>query len=263
MNIIISMTSFGDRLKQLHNYLGWVKFVPYQFHLYIGKNEIISPELIAFFDTTKNANLHRVEDIGPITKSYYSLQEFPDDIVFLIDDDELYNPYWIKFAIDSYMVHQSQFRDCVIGLVARKLIYNANNELEIMHFGDSQDEFQKSLNYFTGHAQPLTKSFRNVILSGAPGSFLNIRQVHKDYFDINLYNKLSKSHDEVWNWAQSVRLGYKHVGLHTSRIALPPIQGTTENNLTVRFNSIEHEREIFKGLLETFPEIKTRINLEM
>ena len=83
------------------------------------------------------------------------------------------------------------------------------------------------------------------------------------HFDINLYNTLSKSHDEVWNWAQSVRLGYKHVGLHTSRIALPPIQGTTENNLTVRFNSIEHEREIFKGLLETFPEIKTRINLEM
>lgn len=257
------MTSYGERLKQLHNYLGWVRCVPFAFNLYVGDTEELAPELLNFFNTTKNATLHRVKDVGPLTKSYYALQEFPDDIIFLIDDDELYTPQWIMFAIDSYIVQHKNFGDCVIGLVARKLIYNENRELEIMHFGNSQTDYQKSFNYFTGHAIPLEKSYRHIILSGAPGSFLNIHQVHPDYFNLDLYNKLSKTHDEVWNWAQSVRLGYRHVGLHTARIAVQPIAGTTENNLTVQYNSVEHEREIFRNLLTQYPEINTRINLEI
>lgn len=166
MSIIISMTSYGERLKTLHTRLSWVKHVPLLFNLYVGDTEVLEQDLLTFFNTTKNARLHRVKDIGPLTKSYYALQDFPDDAVFLIDDDIYYSSHWIKFAIDSYAQHQHMFSDCVIGLVARKIINTIDNHYEIMQYGEDQNDYQKSLNYYTGHAKPLYPSFRNIILSG-------------------------------------------------------------------------------------------------
>lgn len=261
MRIVLSMTSYGERLQQLHNFLNWVPRVPYLFNLYIGKDEIIPKELEDFFANTQNAVLHRVEDLGPITKSYYSLQEFPNDVVFLIDDDVSYNSSWINFAVDSYVANHKDFSDCIIGLVCRKLIYNENNELEIMQCGKDQNDYQKSFNYITGHGLPHEKSFRHIVLSGAPGSFLNIHQVHKDFFNIELYKKVAFSHDEIWNWAQTARLGYKHVGLHSSLIAPPSLPNTQENSLYKKYNNMDHERKIIKDLLELYPEIKRNINL--
>lgn len=255
------MTSYGERLKQLHNYLGWVQQVPYLFNLYVDKNAEITPELQSFFNNTQKAVLHKVDDIGPLTKSYYSLQEFPNDIVFLIDDDVHYTAYWINFAIDSYLANHKDFGDCIIGLVCRKLIYNENGDLELMQFGKDQTDYQKSFGYLTGHGLPHEKSFRHVVLSGAPGSFLNIHQVHKDFFNVDLYKKVALSHDEIWNWAQTTRIGYKHVGLHSARIAPPSLPNTQENSLYALYNNMEHERKIIKDLTTLYPEILKNINI--
>ena len=257
--IVLSMTSFGSRLQTLHERLNWVRGIPFLFNLYVGDNEVLNPELIKFFDNTPNAKLHIVKDIGPLTKSYYSLQEFPDDIIFLVDDDLYYTPHWIKFAIDSYMQHQRYFNDCVIGLVARKILITPDNHLEIMQFGNDQNEFQKSLQYPTGHAEPLNKSYKNLILSGGPGSFLNIRQVHNDYFDVNKYQEKCKSHDEMWNWVQSVRLGLKHVSLHSALIAPGVISSLQDCALNKVYNSIEHEREIFDKFVKEYPEVLRKL----
>jgi hypothetical protein len=253
------MTSYGERLKTLHTHLSWVRSVPFNFHLYVGDTEVLEQKLLDFFEETPNANLHIVKDIGPLTKSYYSLQEFPDDVIFLVDDDIYYSPHWIKFAVDSYIQHQSMFRSCVIGLIARKVLITPDNHLEIMQFGNDQNEFQKSLDYPTGHAEPLHPSYRNLILSGGPGSFLNIRQVHKDYFDVDKYQEMCKSHDEMWNWVQSVRLGLKHVSLHSALIApgvIPELQGCALNKI---YNNISHEREIFDKFIKEYPEVLKRI----
>lgn len=114
MSIVISMTSYGERLKTLPSRLMWVKHVPVTFNLYVGDNEILQQNLFDFFETTKNAKLHIVKDLGSLKKSYYALQDFPDDTVFLVDDDWYYTPQWIKFALDSYVNHTQMFNDCVI-----------------------------------------------------------------------------------------------------------------------------------------------------
>lgn len=259
MSIVISMTSYGERLKTLHTRLNWIKYVPVLFNLYIGDTEVLEQDLLEFFNTTKNARLHVVKDIGPLTKSYYALQDFPDDVVFLIDDDNYYTSQWIKFAIDSYMQHSRTYNDCVIGLVARKIIINLNNHFEIMQYGKYQNDYQKSLNHFTGHAKPLCPSFRNIILSGGPGSFLNIRQVHSDFFNIDLYQSICKSHDEMWNWVHSVRLGYKHVSLHSSLIVPGIVQEYQNTGLGALYNNIQHERDIFDKFIEKWPEIQNKL----
>lgn len=259
MSIVISMTSYGERLKTLHTRLNWVKYVPVLFNLYVGDTEVLEQDLLEFFNTTKNARLHVVKDIGPLTKSYYALQDFPVDVVFLIDDDNYYTSQWIKFAIDSYMQHLRLFSDCVIGLAARKIIITPDNHYEIMQYGKYQNDYQKSLNHFTGHAKPLCPSFRNIILSGGPGSFLNIRQVHSDFFNVDLYQSICKSHDEMWNWVHSVRLGYKHVSLHSALIAPRIVQEYQNTGLGALYNNIQHERDIFDKFIEKWPEIQNKL----
>lgn len=259
MSIVISMTSYGERLKTLHTRLNWIKYVPVLFNLYVGDTEVLEQDLLEFFNTTKNARLHIVKDIGPLTKSYYALQDFPDDVVFLIDDDNYYTSQWIKFAIDSYMQHSRTYNDCVIGLVARKIINTPDNHFEIMKYGKCQNDYQKSLNHFTGHAKPLCPSFRNIILSGGPGSFLNIRQVHSDFFNIDLYQSICKSHDEMWNWVHNVRLGYKHVSLHSALISTGTIQEYQNTGLDALYNNIQHERDIFDKFIEKWPEIQNKL----
>lgn len=262
MSIVISMTSYGERLKTLHTRLNWVKYVPVLFNLYVGDTEVLEQDLLEFFNTTKNARLHVVKDIGPLTKSYYALQDFPDDVVFLIDDDNYYTSQWIKFAIDSYMQHQRLFSDCVIGLVARKIINMPDNHYEIMQYGKYQNDYQKTLNYYTGHAKPLCPSFRNIILSGGPGSFLNVRQVHSDFFDINNYQLICKSHDEMWNWVHSVRMNLKHVSLHSAIITPGVVQKLQLDGLCVKYNSIQHERKIFDKFIENWPEVQRNLVLD-
>lgn len=253
--LTISMTSYGNRLKSLHERLGWVRQVPFLFNLYVGKDEPLSPGLVEFFERVHNARLHLVEDIGPLKKSYYAIQDFPDDTVFLVDDDWDYTGQWVRFAIDSYLSHSGMFTDCVKGLVARKIIQNPAGQFEIMEFMDCQNDFQKSLKYPTGHAVPLHPSFRNIVLSGGPGSFLNIRQVHPDFFDVGKYKSICWTHDEMWNWVHSVRAGHRHVSLHSALIA-PGIIQELQTDALCKVNKIEHVREIFSKFIEEYPEIE-------
>ena len=256
------MTSFGERLKILHTHLDWVRYVPFMFNLYVGRNENIPEELIRFFKTTSNAKINFVDDIGPLTKSYYALQEYPDDVIFLIDDDISYTSNWIKFAADSYMAHQTMFSNCVVGLIARKILINPENELEIMQYGEYQTEWQKSLRYYTGHAEPLVPKSRHLVLSGGPGSFLYKRQLHPDYFNVDKYQAICRSHDEIWNWAHSLRAGYKHVCLHSVLIHPGCIDNTQQNGLGIDFNTIDHEKEIFRSLLKEYPELRNIVLLD-
>lgn len=261
-SIVLSMTSYGERLKILHQHLNWVREIPFLFNLYVGDNETLNPELISFFNSTPNAKLHIVKDIGPLTKSYYALQEFPDDTIFLLDDDLAYSRHWIMYSIDSFVNNVNKFPTSIIGLIARRIIINKNYELEIMQYGENQTEFQKTLNYPTGHSKPFEASYKNIVLSGGPGSFLNIRQLHKDYFDVDKYQSMCKSHDEMWNWIQSVRIGYKHVGLHTVMMHPGVIPNTQQYGLGVNFNSVEHEQDIFRSFLNEYPEVMKRIILD-
>lgn len=263
MSIVISMTSYGERLKTLHSRLTWVKYVPILFNLYVGDTEVLEQDLLEFFKTTKNAKLHIVRDIGPLTKSYYALQDFPDDVVFLIDDDNYYSAHWIKFAIDSYVQHQHMFSNCVIGLVARKIVNTPDNHYEIMKYGENQNDYQTTLNHYTGHAKPLQPSYRNIILSGGPGSFLNINQVHTDFFNVDKYQSICKSHDEMWNWIHSVRMNLQHVSLHSALIAPGTVQELQSTGLDATFNSIQHEQDIFDKFIENWPEVQRKLVLDI
>lgn len=95
-----------------------------------------------------------------------------------------------------------------------------------------------------------------------PGSFLNIRQVHSEFFNVDKYQQICKSHDEMWNWVHSVRLGLKHVSLHSAFIVPGIVQELQLNGLSVKYNSIQHERDIFDKFVEHWPEVQRALIID-
>ena len=259
--VVLSMSSHGARLNGLAFRLGWVQYVPFKFELYVGDKEVLPPDLVSLAEHTRNFSLEQVEDIGPLTKSYYALQKHPDSVIMLLDDDNPYTPQWILCMVDSFFVHRGSLPGCVIGIVSRRIIPTPGGGYCIMQFGRDQPEWQKRLGYPTGHAEPMVPSYRNIILSGAPGSFLGIWQVHDDYFDKDLYRSVCPTQDEMWNWVQSVRLGNKHACLHTYWVAPPTIQDLQSDALHI-VNTIEHEEGMFSKFVSMYPDVLSKLVLD-
>lgn len=257
----LSMTSYGQRLINLAVRLKWVNYTPFELHLYIGDNEQIPENLIQLTAITDKLKLHIVPDYKSLKKSYFALQDFPNEDIFLLDDDWLYTPNWIMYSIDNYINHKQFFNNCVVGLIGYRVIKNNTGDFEFMMYGDAQNNFQKSLNCISGHCAPLNPSIKNVVLSGGPGSWLNSNQVHPDYFNIDLYNKLcGGTHDEIWNWIQSIRIGQKHVTLSTIR-CLPLC---IENQLGPKLgeiNTCDTSNIYFKNILNQYPDIRRLLEI--
>lgn len=262
--MILSMTSYGQRLKELHTRLEWVDGLPYglPLFLWIGNNEEIPDALQDFVSKRPDkVYLKIVDDLKSLKKSYFALQ-MTEQPIFMLDDDWAYTPNWIMYTVDNYMANRRIHQDCVIGSIGYKVVKNNTGDFEFMMYGDAQNQFQKSLKYVTGHCTPLTPSYKNVILSGGPGSFISVKQLHSDFFNVDLYNELcGGTHDEIWNWVQSIRAGYKHMSMNTV-MSLPPCLDSTLGPKLGEINTSDTSNEYMKKLLVYYPEVRRMLELE-
>lgn len=257
----LSMTSYGQRLINLADRLKWVNYTPFELHLYIGDNEHIPDNLTQLQKNSNKLFIHIVPDYKSLKKSYFALKDFAHEDIFMLDDDWGYTPNWIMYSVDNFIQHKRLFNNCVIGIIGYKIVKNNSGDFEFMMYGDAQNEFQKSLNYISGHCQPLTPSFKNVILSGGPGSWINSDQVHPDFFNYELYKELcGGTHDEIWNWIQSVRLGLMHVSLNTT-FCLPPCIDTQLGPKLGETNTCDTSNTYMKKLLHHYPEVRRLLEL--
>ena len=64
------------------------------------------------------------DDLGSHKKYFYAMQEFPDDIIILVDDDTYYHPDTIKTLYGKHL----DFPNCIVGIHTKIiLIDDANN----------------------------------------------------------------------------------------------------------------------------------------
>lgn len=263
----VVFTSHGNRLNGLAQRLWYI--APLQragldFHLYIDENANVSNDLMTLTKTLTNFHVHFVKDVGPITKMYYAVQEFRNEPLFIIDDDNNYNPMWLGYSVDNYISNYRRFYDCVIGICAKKIIKNNNNEWETVYYGPDQSEYQKTLGSFTGQAEPFHPSFRHQVYSGSPGSWIISNQLHEDFYDLDTYNKICFSDDEYWIWLHSIRRGYKHVCLNHSSVH----PGDLSYQLNeVRLGDVNKSKDLyarnsFKLSLEKYPDIEPLLQLD-
>lgn len=124
--IIISMTSFTPRLGKLYlavNSIFNQSLKPDKVILYLGddvdKNAL--PKTLTDL-TARGLELRFVDNLRSHKKYFYAMQEYPDDLIILIDDDMIYPRHMIEKLYASYLAHP----DCVSAMRAHEIVYDAD-----------------------------------------------------------------------------------------------------------------------------------------
>ena len=108
--IIISLTTIPSRIKSVQIVIARLfnqTLKPNQLILYLGKEEfqnIQFPKLLQK-EIKNGLTIKYCEDIKPHKKYFYTMKDFPNNIVITIDDDFWYSNKLIEKLYDSYLKH--------------------------------------------------------------------------------------------------------------------------------------------------------------
>jgi len=105
-NIIVSLTSYGHRLKDSAPYAIYSIFtqnvLPNKIVLYLNEQKWNNRNLPILIKRLQKSGLEIIfcEDVGPHTKLIPALHQFPNDIIITVDDDVIYHKNTLKQLIE-------------------------------------------------------------------------------------------------------------------------------------------------------------------
>ncbi len=196
-NIVISLTSYGERIKDIKYTLISLfnqTLKPDRIVLWLGEDckERKLPQFINKF-TEAGLEIKYTKDIGPYTKIIPSLINFSDSIIVTADDDIYYPNNWLEKLYNSYLgdknsIHCHRAHRIKIDTKTGELLpYESWNKQVI---GDGVARFD---NFLTGVGGVLY-----------PPHFFN-----KEVLSEPKFLELSPKADDVWLWAMAVLSGVK------------------------------------------------------
>ena len=168
MKTIVSITSHGRRVAEAApiaiSTLLRQTYQPDKIVLYLDNDYTDDlPPPINHLISDKFEVRREYENIGPHSKWFWAMQEFPDDLVILADDDMQYNPDTIQLLVERH----KQFPDKIVCFCK----HWHNDRIWPLHL--------------------LGVLYPPRILS------------HVDLFNKELITTLTPIHDEMWLWAMS------------------------------------------------------------
>jgi len=296
---IVTLTSFPARIKTVHIVIDSMfkqKLKPDMIVLYLGydkfpnKENDLPKELIS--QTNCGLSIHWVKDIGCFTGLIPALIEFPDDIIFNIDDDiyydsnilsDLYNGYKNNsLAIhtitshriifdqydslmhyDNWMPIENFYKNCLCFSIIDYLVkikkLLKNKLFSIYSFTKLQNNEDDISN----------ASFHNFIISTL-GTLYPPHCLHEDSKNVELAFKLCPTNDDIWFWINAIRNGTK---IQLAKYRSNRFNYIGETQSTALFNTnlvkkIINNKEItpndlqMENVLKYFPELMTLLKSE-
>ncbi|RLU01365.1 glycosyltransferase family 2 protein [Ketobacter sp.] len=107
--LIVSLTSFSKRINQVHLAIESIfqqSLKPNKVVLWLSEDEFSSRDIPEILRSQIGRGLEVrfcEKDLGPYTKFYYALKEYPDALILTVDDDVLYPPDMIDQLYRAYM----------------------------------------------------------------------------------------------------------------------------------------------------------------
>ena len=189
-NLIISLTSYGERIKELKYTLYSLftqRFKPDKIILWLD-NKYNTAEIHSLFQKFINNGLEIkfTVDIGSYTKLIPALKEFPDSIIVTADDDIFYPSDWLEKLYNSYCSDKS----CIHCHRAHKIIIR-NNEILPYEQWEKQINSQESAAY-------------TYFLTGVGGVLYPPHVFSNEIFEEAVFKKLAPHADDIWFWAMAV-----------------------------------------------------------
>ena len=192
-DLIISLTSYGDRLLELKYTL--YSLINQSIHaekiiVNLAKKDYDLLSLDLVFFQNFNVEFLITEDYKSYKKLIPTLINYPNKFIVTADDDLYYPKNWLKDIWNEHILHP----DCIICKLTKTIIFK-NNKL-------------CSYNEMNYNKSARNASFKNFILSGG-GTLFPPNSLYKDVFNIALFQKLCPYADDIWDWFMAILQGTK------------------------------------------------------
>ena len=151
--------------------------------LWLGEGKFPGNELPPIFSKVRacGVDIEFREDIGPHTKYFYAVKEYPDDIVITFDDDHIYDRHIIETLYRSYKKHP----ECVSAMLCVKYSFSEDNS-----------ECYADL-WETAWNTAGEPSFQYQA-EGVGGVLYPPHSIHEEVFNLEAIKRLSPKADDIW-----------------------------------------------------------------
>lgn len=241
--IIVSLTSIPSRYSKLYLTLETIMeqtLKPDKIVLYLGENNknIELPKELKKM-TERGLTIKYVEDkkLKPHTKYFYSMQEYPNDIIITVDDDILYDKRVIENLYNSYQKHQ----DCISAMRVHKITFNEKKEIKSNL--EWEWEYNKQDALIPNHYLDAT---------GVGGVLYPPSIMPKETFNVEIIDKLALNADDMWLKFTEIKNNIKVVKATKKNYRLFNVKGTQE--IALNFLNVHQglNDEIIKKLVDYY-----------
>lgn len=185
--IIVSITSHPARINLVPYAIASIlnqTMKPDKIILWLGIEKFPDKKLPEIFDKVKacGVNIEFRKDLGPHTKYFYAMREYPEDLIITFDDDWLYERDVIETLYKSYLMNP----DCVSAMRFHKMTFLPDG---------SED---KHGNWHIAYKNALGTKSHSYFATGISGVLYPPKSVHEETFNIEAMQKLCPKADDVW-----------------------------------------------------------------
>ncbi len=243
--LIVSMTSFPKRIHIVPKVLQSLydqTHKPDRILLFLAEEQFPNKEADLPRELVEDAKAGRFElrwcdDLGSHKKYFYTMQEFPDDIIVTVDDDTYYNPDMIKSLYELHLKHPS----CVAALATKLIMFDRDGKI-------------KPLKDWLLFSFPEFPSFR-IVAMGGNGVLYPPRALSPNVFDKQAilehcrYNGVLCG-DDLWLKMHGILAGTKTVTWENRAFFQKEISGDSDGSITALSADQAHHEQVLQILLK-------------
>lgn len=196
--VIVSLTSYPARIRTVHRVISALLHQTLKPDLVVlwlgedkfpGKEKDLPGELLRL--TQFGLTIGWCKDLRSYTKLIPALRTFPEDIIVTADDDTFYGPLWLERLHLSYLQNPYCVHSCCVLCVPKP-----KNGC----FAPYRTWVQ---NHVPGHC-----AYSNFLL-GYGGVLYPPHALDKEVLNVEQFQKLAPSADDIWFWAMAIKAGTK------------------------------------------------------
>lgn len=253
MKTIISLTSYPPRIdivsQTIQSLLNQVPAADLVV-LYLAESEFpnkkIPKELSDIAKNNKSFQIRWTKDTRSYKKLIPALQEFPEDIIIIVDDDVVYPQEWLARLLAAH----KKYPKAAIG----HYVYRMNLNRPYRRWRKLQNKFWRKL--FFGRP-----SFKNNA-TGVGGVLYPPHSLHPDVFNEKLFKKIAPTNDDLWFWAMTVLNGTKIAIVPNAIKSLPLIPNSQKISLWSENNASQAKNknnDSLHAIIAHYPQLKKLI----
>lgn len=249
-SLIISLTSYPARIGTVYktiNSLLSQTLQPQKILLILSEEEFPNkesdlPENLKCLLSDKFEILWRLKNLYSYDKLVPVLEKYPEEVIVTVDDDIIYRNDLLEKLYKAYK-KQPKLIHCHR---AHRITFDKKKNIHPY----------KSWTWTVEKVKPSYNNF----LTGGGGTLYPPNALNKEVFNVELFQKLAPTGDDIWFWAMAVLNNTKINVIKNNCSKLEYIDGTQEGCLWKQnVNEFKNDEQI-KNVLEYYPQILKKLD---